>query len=225
SLALLTVVVFIATVRAALPPRPLPPHAMPPPAGAPSLAAPGVVYSFLWRLTSFYRLRYGISGLCVAVNIAPAVYVLLVWLLQVAAVILPEFRPHLDFLGLNIGFGQWMLAMFLGMIGLFGLAIAYTVAIRPNTQILADNDGLSTKRGRRERLIPWSSALDISWGQGAEGRTTYVVKSDVPTVEISWPSAIHALNEPPGDGALPIGADELAALVAAHIGKPIRVRT
>ena len=74
-------------------------------------------------------------------------------------------------------------------------------------------------------MILWARIQDISWGTGSRGQLSYLVKTDVPAVQASWPVGSEAPSVgPSGDGALPIGADELAALVAAKIGKPIRVR-
>lgn len=48
--------------------------------------------------------------------------------------------------------------------------------------------------------------------------------ADNPLEAITWPTAPRYLAAAtPSEGAMPIGADELAALVAARIGRPIRV--
>lgn len=73
--------------------------------------------------------------------------------------------------------------------------------------------------------MAWSSVQEISWGAGRDGQPAYLVKGTDPTLPISWPSGAQSANAgPPGGDALPIGADELAALVAARISKRIRVR-
>jgi hypothetical protein len=92
--------------------------------------------------------------------------------------------------------------------------------------IRVDRDGLTVISGRRLQLMAWSSVQEIWWGAGRRGKFSYLVKSDVPTFQIRWtagPQAAHAAS-PPEDGSVPIGPDELAALVAARCGQVIRLR-
>lgn len=224
SLGLAALLTFIASVWTALTTRPLPAHAAPPSAGAPSLEAPGVTYTFTWRTPGLRRLWFILVGLILVVNLASGAYLLL-WMfyLQITFIV-PSLHPQLTGDPFP-GIGQFFLAFFLIGFGMMGLALVYAGTIAATAQIQATKDGLSLVGGRRERLIPWPGVLDISWGRGAGGQTAYLVKSDVPTVQISWPAGIQTASElPPRDGALPIGPDELAALVAARTGKPISVR-
>ncbi|HEV2235553.1 MAG TPA: hypothetical protein VGR57_02730, partial [Ktedonobacterales bacterium] len=86
-------------------------------------------------------------------------------------------------------------------------------------------DGLTTARGRRRQSLAWSSIQRISWVPGANGQAIYMIQGDLPTLHISWPAGLQdVITDRQGGGAVPIGADELAALVAAHIGTPIQIR-
>lgn len=73
--------------------------------------------------------------------------------------------------------------------------------------------------------MAWPSLQDISRGTDGWGQFAYLVKSDVPTIQITWPAGPQVTSaSPPSDGAMPIRAGELAALVAARIGLPNRIR-
>lgn len=221
SLALATLSLIIASLRTALARSTLPAHTSPPSVGAPSLDAPGVAYVLSWRTPLVWRLLMIFIGLCLAVNLVPGVWLLLMQF----ALLLPGFHPQLLSDDVFAIMGRYALAFALGMVGLIGLGLVYGGVIAATAHIRADKDGLTTGSGRRQQLMPWSSVQDISWGPGRRGQFAYLVKSDVPTFQISWPAGPQVASaSPPSDGAVPIGADELAALVAARIGKPIRVR-
>lgn len=215
----------IAMLWNAMTTRELPAHVTPPPAGAPSLEAPGVIYSFSWRTPWLRRLWFVLVGLCLAINLAPGIYVMFDFVLQWILLLLPGFHFPRAFSVMELDVGKLMLAVILAALGMMGTALVYVGVAIATVRIRANQDGLSTYFGRHERLIPWSSARDISWGTSAGWQTGYLVKSDVPGVQISWPAGIQTASVLPSrDGALPIGPDELAALVAARIGKPISVR-
>lgn len=221
SLALVTLSLIVASVRTALARSTLPLHATPPSVGAPSLEAPEVAYLLTWKTPLLRRLLTTALGLCLAVNVVPGAWVLL----QQLALALPGYHPQLLSDDPFTFMGRYMLAFVLGAFGIAGLGVAYAGTMGATSHIRADKDGLTTAFARRERLMPWSSVQDISWGAGRRGRFAYLVKSDVPTFLISWfADPQTADTTPPSDGAMPIGPDELAALVAAHTGKPIRVR-
>ena len=221
SLALATLCLITASLWTALSRSTLPAQSSPPSVGAPSLDAPGVAYVLTWRTPLGRRLLLIFIGLCLAFNLVPGVWTLL----QQFGLLLPGFHPQLLSENVFTIIGRFVLAFTLGLIGLIGLGLAYGGMIAATVRIRADKDGLTTGSGRRQQLMPWSSVQDISWGPGRRGQFAYLVKSDVPTFQISWPAGPQVASaSPPSDGAVPIGADELAALVAARIGKPIRVR-
>lgn len=162
-------------------------------------------------------------GLGFAINLVPAV---LLALLAISAA-LPGFQPPIpigdggDFASI----GRVVLAIVHGLLGILGVGLVYGGAITATARIQADHDGLAIITGPRKRVMPWSSVQEISWGAGRDGQPSYLVKGNDPTLQISWLSGAQpARADVPGDGAMPIGADELAALVAARIGLPIRVR-
>lgn len=221
SLALVTLGLIVASVRATFTQNTLPAHATPPSVGAPSLDAPGVAYILAWRTPLLMRLLTTAFGLCLSVNVVPVVWVLL----QQLSLALPGYHPQILSDGPFTFMGRYILAFVLGAFGVAGLGVAYAGTMGATTCIRADKGGLTTNFARRERLIVWSSIQEVSWGAGAKGRFTYRVKSDMPASQLSWPASPQAPDTiPPSDGAMPIGPDELAALVAARIGKPIRVR-
>jgi hypothetical protein len=221
SLAFLTGWLLVDSLRTALERNLLPAHATPPAVGAPSLDAPGVVYTLNWRAPARTRLALAVVGVCLAVNLAPALWALLL----LFGLFLPGYHPQSFTDSAFVSRGRYVLACFLGMCGVIGLALLYSATMMATIRIRADKDGLTTGRGRRQRLMVWSSVRDISWGVAGRGRFTYRVASDVPTLEISWPGGPQGgPKRAPTDGAVPIGGDELAALVAARINKPIRVR-
>lgn len=221
SLAFLIVCLIIASLWTALARSALPAHASPPSVGAPSFDAPGVVYVLSWRPPQLRRLALICIGLCLAFNLIPSVLTLLLSF----GLSLPGSHPQFLSDGVYTFMGRFVLGFVLALVGLVGLAMAYGGMIVTTFRIRADKDGLTTGSGRRQQIMAWSSVQDISWGSGGRGQFTYLVKSDVPTFQISWSAGPQAANvNPPGNGAIPIGGDELAALVAARIGKPIRVR-
>ncbi len=221
SLALVTLSLIVASLRTTLTRSALPAHATPPSVGAPSLEAPGVVYLLAWKAPLRRRLLMGALGVCLAVNVVPGVWVLL----QQIAIALPGYHPQILSDGPFTFMGRYMLAFVLGAFGIVGLVFVYMSTMGATTRIRADKNGLTMRVARNARLMPWSSVQDISWGAGRGGRYSYIVKSDVPTFPIYWFSDSQATDTTaPSDGAIPIGPDELAALVAARTGKPIGVR-
>lgn len=138
---------------------------------------------------------------------------------------LPGYHPEILSDGVFTYMMRFVLGFALAMFGLIGLALVYSGMIAATIAIRADKDGLTTGRGRRQQLMVWSSVQDISWGLVGRGQFAYLVNSDVPTIQFSWPAGPQVARATlPSDGAMPIGADELAALVAARIGKPVQVR-
>lgn len=221
SLALTVCCLIIASLWTASARRPLLAHASPPSVGAPSLDAPEVAYVLSWRAPLLRRLTLIFIGLCLAVNLVPGVWALLL----LFGLSLPGYHPQLLFDGVFAFMGRFALAFILAMFGLIGLALIYGGMIAATVRIQADKDGLKTGSGRREQMMVWSSVQDISWGPGVRGQFAYQVESDAPTFQITWPADPQLASAgPPSDGAMPIGADELAALVATRINKPIRVR-
>ncbi len=221
SLGLVTLSLLVASLRTALTRSVLPAHATPPSVGAPSLEAPGVVYLLAWKAPLRRRLLMSALGVCLAVNVVPGVWVLL----QQIAIALPGYHPQILSDGSFTFMGRYMLAFVLDAFGVVGLVFVYMSTMGATTRIRADKNGLTMRVARNERLMPWSSVQDISWGAGRRGRFSYIVRGDVPTFPIYWFSDSQATDTtPPSDGAIPIGPDELAALVAARTGKPIRVR-
>ncbi|HEY7019853.1 MAG TPA: hypothetical protein VH349_01975 [Ktedonobacterales bacterium] len=221
SLALATGGLLVASLWTALARNTAPAHATPPTVGAPTLDGSGVAYILAWRTPALSRLAQALLGACLAINLAPGVWALLVSF----GLYLPGYHPQLLADGVFASLGRYLLAVILGMCGVIGLALLYSATMMAATRIRADKDGLTTGRGRRQRLMAWSSVRDISWGAGGRGRFTYLVTSDPLVLPISWPAGPQGESERmPTDGAAPIGADELAALVAARINKPIRVR-
>ena len=220
SLALATGGLLVASLWTALARNTVPAHASPPTVGAPSLDAPGVAYVLSWRTPPLSRLALVLVGACLAVNLAPGVWALLLSF----GVYLPGYHPQLLADGVFASLGRYVLAVILAMCGVIGLALLYSATMMATTRIRADKDGLTTGRGRRQRLMAWSSVRDISWGPSGRRRFTYLVTSDPLVLPISWPAGPQGESErTPTDGAVPIGADELAALVAARINNPIRV--
>ncbi len=66
---------------------------------------------------------------------------------------------------------------------------------------------------------------EVVWSpRGLGGAPVYTMLTDNPIEAISWPtSPRYLVAAAPANGAAPIGPDELAALVAARTGGPIRV--
>ncbi len=197
-------------------------HTTPPSAGVPSLDAPGPVYALSWRPPLRRRVVLITLGLCFAINLVPSVLLLLLAL----GVSLPGYQPNMltgdsgDFTSI----GRIGLVIFHVLVGIIGVGLVYSSTIAATVRIRADQRGLTTERGRRQQMIAWSNIQYILWGTW-DGQFRYWVVSNVPTIQASWPAGSQAANVIlPDGGALPIGADELAALVAARIGKPIRVR-
>jgi hypothetical protein len=225
SLVLATLCFFIASLWTALARSTLPAHARPPSVGAPALDAPGVAYVLSWRTPLIRRLVISSMGLCLAVNLIPVAWMLLLLLQFGLSLFGVHPQPLADDAFATLG--RFVLAFTLSICGVIGVGLVYGGVIAATARIRADQDGLtmSTGSGRRQQLLAWSSLQDISWGPGGSGQFAYLVTSDLPTVQIAWPSGPEVASASlPGDGAVPIGADELAALVAARIGKPIQVR-
>jgi hypothetical protein len=222
SLALTTLFLIVASVWEALARSRLPAHAGPPAVGAPSLEAPGVAYVLSGSIPLSKRLAFISFGLCLAVNLAPDAWILL----HLFGAMLPGVQSHFLADGVFAATMHFVLAVIFAMIGLIGLAVVFT-GLRGGTtvRIRADQSGLARSSGQLQDELAWSSILGISWEPDAGERLTYVVKSNVSPYFIFWPAGPHLTRAvPPGDDAVPIGADELAALVAARIGKPIEVR-
>jgi hypothetical protein len=220
SLAFTALFLVAAGLREALTRSRLPAHAVPPSAGAPSLAAPGVAYVLSWRIPLVSRVTFLAFGSCLAVNLVPAAWILL----RQLGALLPGFQAQILANGAIADIVDYTLAFLFAAIGMIGLALVYAGLRAATVRIQADKNGLTSATGPLQESLAWSSILSISWGRGAGERLAYLVKSDVPNVQISWPVGPHlARAVPPADGAVPIGPDELAALVAARIGKPIEV--
>lgn len=220
SLALTTLCLIVASLWTALARRTLPAHASPLSVGAPSLDTPEVAYILGWRTPLLRRLLLIFIGLCLAFNLVPGAWMLILQL----APFLPDY--HSEFLTDDIFtfMGRFALALVLGIFGAMGLGLAFQGARAATISIRADKHGLRTGIGPREQLIVWSRVQDISWGPGGSGQFASLVKSDVPTFQITWPAGPQvASTSPPSNDAIPIGADELAALVEPQIGKSIRV--
>jgi len=220
SLAFLTLCLIFASLRAALAPRTLPAHASSPSVGAPVPNVPGVSYVLSWRTAPLTRLLLFIIGLFLAFNLIPGAWALF----MLFTPFLPGHETQLLSESAFAMLGRYLLAFALAIFGVIGLGLAFVGARAATTSIRADKDGLTTRTGPSEQLMAWSSVQDISWGLGAGGKFAYLVKSDVPTLQISWVAGLQPSAIPPSDGAIPIGPDELAALVAARTGKSIRVR-
>lgn len=221
SVALAALILIIASVRELGADNVLPAYAQPPSAAAPSLAAPGAAYVFSWRVRPLRRLGLIILGVCLSFNLIPCAWVCL----QLFGIYLPGFHPQFTADAPTTYIVRIFLTMTLALTVLIGLGLALGALTARTGRVRTSTDGLTTENGKLKRLIPWSSIQDISWGAGSGGQFSYLVKTDVPTIQASWPAGSQAANiSPPDDGALPVGADELAALVAAQIGKPILVR-
>jgi hypothetical protein len=221
SLALATGGLLVASLWTALVRNTVPAYATPPTVGAPALDRSGVAYVFAWRTPAFSRLAQAFLGACLAINLAPGIWALLISF----GLYWPGYQAQLLANGVFAALERYLLAVILGMCGVIGLALLYSATMMATTRIRADKDGLTTVRRRRQRLMAWSSVRDISWGAGGKGRFTYLVTSDPLVLPIFWPAGPQGESErTPTDGAAPIRADELAALVAARINKPIRVR-
>jgi hypothetical protein len=222
SLGLLALGCVAGAIRSAMPvPQPDRELAGPPVVGAPSLEALQAGYSYNWRAPALRRVVIPAAGLCLAVNLLPGGW----GLAQFGVVLLRTFQPSPLANTPFPSVGQFMLGLVLAGVGFGGLASAYTGATTTAIQVRADAYALSVGRGRTQRRIPWSSMEDISWGTGPGGQASYYVKSSPPIVLITWPTGPRAMDTvPPHDGALSLGPDELAALVAAKLGQPIRVR-
>jgi hypothetical protein len=166
-------------------------------------------------------------GVCLAVNLIPGGWVLWQYVQEAGYTVFGAQPPPLFEDVFVNATGSLVLAPLLGLFGAVGVGLVYGAAIAGGaTRIRADRDGLTRDRGRRQLMLLWSSVQDISWGAGRRGQFAYLVKGDVPTSVISWPAGPQpASARPPEDGAMPIGGDELAALVAAQSGQQIRVRT
>jgi hypothetical protein len=217
----ITTLLFVATsLWEAFARTPLPAHASPPSVGAPSLEAPGAAYVFRWRIPLVRRLGVLFAGLSLAVNLVEAAYI---FLLQFGAMP-PGFQSQIHAEDIFANLVHFVLAIIFAMIGVLGLALLYAGLRATAVRVQADKDGLKSTSGTHQQLLVWSSILSISWGPGGGERLAYHVQSDTPYVQISWPAGSRIASvDLPGDGALPIGPDELAALVAARIGKPIEV--
>lgn len=221
SVALAALILIIASVRELGAGNVVPSHAQPPSAAVPSLAAPGAMYVFSWRIPPVRRLGFIALGICLSFNLIPCAWVAL----QMFGLYLPGAHPQVIGDAPTTFIVRVILTLILALAGVMGLGLALGGMIAGPGRVRASEKGLATENGRLKRLIPWSSIQDISWGAGSRGRFSYLVKTDVSTIQASWPAGSRPANViPPDDGALPIGADELAALVAARIGKPVRVR-
>ena len=221
SLVFAALILIIASVRELGAGNVVSAHAQPPSAAAPSLAAPGAMYVFSWRVPAFRRLGFIALGLCLGINLIPCAWVAL----QMFGLYLPGTHPQVIADAPTTFIVRVILTFTLALFGVMGLGVALGGMIAGTGRVRASEEGLATENGRLKRLIPWSSIQDISWGAGSRGQFSYLVKTDVPTIQASWPADSQAAHViPPDGGALPIGAHELAALVAAQIGKPIRIR-
>jgi hypothetical protein len=218
SLALATLVLSVFSARLAKTNRRLPEQATPPSASAPPLDGSGIRYTLSWKSPLLRRL-VGIGlGVCLLVNLLPALWVLL------PALFGSSFQPVSENASPSIG--TFVLAGTLALFGVMGAGLAYSAATTGTLRIQADTDGLTIDIGRRREVILWSSIQDISWGAGRTSQFAYLVKGDVPTAMISWSAGLQGASaSPPEDGTVPIGGDELAALVASRTGLVLRVRT
>jgi hypothetical protein len=221
ALAIVVLSIVIAAIWTAFARRVSSTHATPQSAGAPSLRAPGVAYILSWRPPLRRRLALVALGVCFVPNLIPAVLMMMLAL----DIALPGYHPQFSYEGDFTVLGRFGLAIVHGILGIVGGALIYGASITATARIRANKDGLTIITGKRERVMAWSSVQDIWWGVGSGGQFSYLVKTDVPTVQASWPAGPQtASGDPTSQGAVPIGADELAALVAAQIDKPIRVR-
>lgn len=221
ALAIVVLSIVIAAIWTAFARRVSSTHATPPSAGAPSLRAPGVAYILSWRPPLRRRLALVALGVCFVPNLIPAVLMMMLAL----DIALPGYHPQFSYEGDFTVLGRFGLAIVHGILGLVGGALIYGATITATARIRANTDSLTIITGKRERVMAWSSVQDISWGVDSGGRFSYLVKTNVPTIQTSWPAGPQtASGDPTSHGAVPIGADELAALVAAQIDKPIRVR-
>jgi hypothetical protein len=228
SLALATLALIVAVLWSAVTARAHPAYATPPSAGAPSLDAHGVAYSLSWNIPLVTRLVMMGIGVCLAVNVIPGVWVLWQYVQEAGYTLFGSQPPPTSPDGFVSATGSVVIASFLGIFGGgAGVGLIYGAAIAcRTTRIRADRDGLTRDRGRRQFMLLWSSIQDISWGAGRRGQFAYLVKGDTPISLISWPAGPQvASSSPPEDDTVPIGGDELAALVAARTGRQIRVRT
>jgi hypothetical protein len=167
------------------------------------------------------RVAFIFFGLCLAINLIPAAWMFL----NQSGVVFPGSHVYMIANGAFAGVAHFVLTVILALFGIFGLGMLIAGVRTSKISIKADKDGLTTTKGGHQRLTPWSSIADISWRPGAMGQFVYRVKSNVSPYFIFWPAGPHLTRAfPPGEGAVPIGADELAALVAARSGKPIEVR-
>jgi hypothetical protein len=99
-----------------------------------------------------------------------------------------RYHPQALSDGAFASMGRYLLAFALCTCGVIGLGLIYGGAMATTTDIRADKNGLTIGSGRRQRLMPWSSVRDISWGVGGRRPFPYVVTSDTPTLSISWPA-------------------------------------
>jgi hypothetical protein len=222
SLGLLALGCVAGVIRAAMPvPQPVGGLAGPPVVGAPSLEALQAGYSYNWRAPALRRVVIPAAGLCLAVNLLPGGWALAQFGVVIVRTLQPGPLANTPFPSV----GQFVLGLVLAGFGFGGLVSAYNGAITTVIQVRADAYALSVGRGRTQRRIPWSSMEDIAWSIGPGGQASYYVKSSPPTTLITWPTGAQAMDIlPPHDGILSLSPDELAALVAAKLGQPIRVR-
>lgn len=207
----------------------------PPVVAAPALDGASGACALSYRAPARNRGRTFVTGLLLAVNLIPGA----IAMFQAFGAIFsinPFFnqQPPTDPANavIDVFGGLWdfilgFVLVFLGMGGMAQLVVALRLIRAPAVTVRVDANGLTRLTAFKPILIPWSTMREVIWTpHGVGSAPAYIVRTDDPLQTITWPTSPHYLDPTfmPAD-ARPIGADELAALVAARIGQAIRIST
>jgi hypothetical protein len=209
----------------------------PPPVTSPMLDSATSAYALRYRAPTNKRWRLLITSTLMAINVIPAAIGLIQAAISFFSLNFSMINHQLsstDPTGsvFTIFDDAWIFILggilgFLGLGGATQLFVALRLNRAPAVTIRVDADGLSQLTILKPTLVPWSNIQEIIWTpRGVGDAPAYMVRclSDGGVRQLSWPTSAQYLDSSlMSADARTIGPDELAALVAARIGRPIRV--
>jgi hypothetical protein len=204
-------------------------------------------FAFCWRSPTSAKSWVLFSGLLLVFNLIPIVvvtpHVLGAWFGNLSAPftsganpptetpILPVTPANLDnpllsALAQIVDTGLLCLLTVIGFIGVMWVIRALRAQRKPGMTIRVDANGVTWLSGvQKPTFVFWGAIQEVIWTpRGVGDAPSYILRSTDALQIISWPTSPRYIDQTltPAD-ARPIGSDELAALIAARIGRPMRV--